>query len=380
MTERILFVDDEVNVLDGFRRTLRREYEFDTAVGGHEGLELLADQSYAVVVSDMRMPQMSGEEFLAKAHEVQPDAIQMILSGQANLDSTVAAVNGGNIFRFLIKPVDKTALGSALDRALKQYRLVTAERELLEQTLSGAVGALTEVVGLVSPQVTRRTGHVVELVDQLSSVYQLENDWRMRVSAMLSGVGYAAVPAHILDKAEAGEPLSGPEKAMMERHPEVTGSLLGHIPRMEDVAGVIRAAAGAGDAPPELDAHVALLAFVNRVTDGLVRDEAIDAVLDRIEQEGTHDQELIAGARRLSRPEGTVIDDLQVDELFAGARLCQDVFTVNGVMLASSGTAIGESLLERLHNFDASIGIAAPITVEYIPTRTVGLRKVSDHR
>lgn len=374
MTQRILFVDDEVNVLDGFRRTLRREYEFDTAVGGHEGLDLLAQHTYAVVVSDMRMPKMSGEDFLAEAHQVQPDAVQMILSGQANLDSTVAAVNGGNIFRFLIKPVEKAALCSALDKALGQYRLVTAERDLLQKTLSGAVEALTEVVGLVSPQVTKRTRHVVDIVEQVAPFYGLESDWQMRLTALLSGVGYAAVPGPILEKAELGQPLTAAESAMLGRHPEVTAKLLGHIPRMEGVSSIIRAAAGDAETPDGLDDHVTLLAFAGRVAEGLLRGDDIDTVLDKVASEGKHDPELVESARRMSQRDGTVVADLQVKELFTGARLRQDVFTVNGVMLAGSGTAIGESLLERLHNFDASIGIVAPITVAYVPTRTVGLR------
>jgi DNA-binding NtrC family response regulator len=81
MTERILFVDDEPNVLHGLRRVLRRSYEFDTAIGGHEGLERVSDGDYAVIVSDMRMPEMSGPDFLARAGRLQPDAVQIILSG-----------------------------------------------------------------------------------------------------------------------------------------------------------------------------------------------------------------------------------------------------------------------------------------------------------
>ncbi len=374
MTQRILFVDDEVNVLDGFRRTLRREYEFDTAVGGHEGLELMSCHDYAVVVSDMRMPKMSGEEFLASAHREQPDAIQMILSGQANLDSTVAAVNDGNIFRFLIKPVDKSALCSALDKALEQHRLVTAERELLERTLSGAVEALTEVVALVSPQVTKRTRHVVDIVEQVAPLYQLESDWQLRLSALLSGVGYAAVPGPVLEKAERGQPLTEAESAMLARHPEVTAKLLGHIPRMEGVSAIIGAVTSEADTPDGLERHVELLAFANSVAEGLLRGDDTDTVLDHLSEEATYEAELIDVARRMSKGDQLVVADLAVDELFVGARLGQDVFTVNGVMLASIGTAIGESLLERLSNFDASIGIVAPITVEYVPTRTVGLR------
>ncbi len=372
MTQRILFVDDEPNVLDGFRRTLRRAYEFDTAVGGHEGLNLLNQHLYAVVVSDMRMPNMSGEEFLAKAHEVQPDAIQMILSGQANLDSTVAAVNGGSIFRFLIKPMDKEALTGALDKALEQFRLVSAERQLLEQTLSGAVEALTEVVGMVSPRVTRRTRHVVEVVQGVAGVYGLEDDWQMRLAAMLGGVGYTAVPAAVLEKAELRQPLSEAEQAMLDRHPDVTAQLLGHIPRLEGVSTIIRSEAGAETHPDELARHVEILAFANAVADRLLLGGEIDTVLGELERSESHDKELIDRARRRLRRDGTVIEERALHQLAAGMVLRQDVFTVTDVMLAAAGTTLSGSLLERLRNFNASVGLRSPIKVEFEEARVLG--------
>jgi response regulator RpfG family c-di-GMP phosphodiesterase len=373
MTRRILFVDDEPNVLDGFRRTLRRDYEFDTAVGGHDGLDLLNVNLYAVVVSDMRMPIMSGEEFLAKAHEVQPDAIQMILSGQANLESTVAAVNGGNIFRFLVKPVEKDALTAALDKALEQFRLISAERQLLEGTLSGAVEALTEVVGLVSPAVTKRTRHVVELVENVASAYDLDSDWQMRLASMLSGVGYTAVPSDVLAKAELQQPLSNAEQAMMARHPEVTAQLLDHIPRLEGVTAIISAAAGVASPPDELDPHVRVLVFANAAADLLLLGRTIDEALIELERSGDHDPVLIKRAAGTAKRKGTVIEDRSVGRLAVGMTLRQDVFTVTDVMLASAGTTLRMSLLERLRNFEQSVGIQSPITVEFAVTGGVGV-------
>ncbi len=373
MTRRILFVDDEPNVLDGFRRTLRRDYEFDTAVGGHDGLDLLNVNPYAVVVSDMRMPIMSGEEFLAKAHEVQPDAIQMILSGQANLESTVAAVNGGNIFRFLVKPVEKDALTAALDKALEQFRLISAERQLLEETLSGAVEALTEVVGLVSPAVTKRTRYVVELVENVAAAYDLESDWQMRLASMLSGVGYTAVPSDVLAKAELQQPLGNAEQAMMARHPDVTAQLLDHIPRLEGVTAIIRAAAGVAAPPDELDPHVRVLVFANAAADLLLLGRTIDEVLIDLERSGDHDPVLIKRAAGTAKRKGTVIEDRSVGQLAVGMTLRQDVFTVTDVMLASAGTTLRMSLLERLRNFEQSVGIQSPITVEFAATGGAGV-------
>ena len=140
MSERVLFVDDEPQVLDGIQRSLRKHIDVQTAASGADGLRLLAEAGpFALVVSDMRMPNMDGAQFLAKAREKSPDTVRMILSGQADLEATIAAVNEGHIYRFLSKPCPADKLLAAIEDGLNQHRLLTAEKVLLEQTLSGCV-------------------------------------------------------------------------------------------------------------------------------------------------------------------------------------------------------------------------------------------------
>ena len=151
-TERVLFVDDEPSVLDGIRRTLRKQVDIQTAAGGADGLRIMQEAGpFALVVSDMRMPGMSGPQFLAKVREQAPETVRMILSGQADFQATIAAVNEGHIYRFLSKPCPGDQLFAAITDGLNQYRLITAEKVLLEQTLSGSVKMLIEILGLVSP-------------------------------------------------------------------------------------------------------------------------------------------------------------------------------------------------------------------------------------
>ncbi len=366
MSARILFVDDEPNVLSGFKRVLHRAYEFDTAVGGAAGLKLLDQHEYAVVVSDMRMPEMSGEEFLAKAHLRQPDAVQMILSGQANLESTVAAVNNGNIFRFLVKPVEKPVLTAALDRALRQYGLIEAEKELLEQTLSGAVAALTEVVTLVSPAASRRTGHVVAVAEHVGAATGMRNDWQMRLASMLSGIGFAAVPTEVMDKTAAGEPLNDHEQAMLARHPEVTGRLLGPIPRLEGVSAIIRAQAGATPAPEDLARQVEVLDIAVDVANHLTKGLTIHAAIHEIERAGRHAAHLTAALHSLPMCETGTVEELPLRSLQPGMVLRQDVTTRSNVMLASEGTVLSVSLLERIRNFAQSTGVDEPLRIEHV--------------
>jgi CheY-like chemotaxis protein len=111
MADKILFVDDEPAVLDGYRRMLHREFEVDTATGGERGLMLIHDCGpYCVVISDMRMPGMNGAEFLSQVRQKTPETVRMLLTGYTDINAAIEAVNEGNIFRFLTKPCMKETL------------------------------------------------------------------------------------------------------------------------------------------------------------------------------------------------------------------------------------------------------------------------------
>ena len=159
MTARILLVDDEVNVLQSYQRTLRREFSrLELATGGAQALEMMAKgDPFAVIVSDMRMPSMDGVVFLAKAREAAPRTVRMMLTGNSDLDTAIRAVREGHIFRFLTKPCSSEMLAEALRAGVEQYRLVMAEVELLEKTLSGSVRLLTDLLSLLDPESFGRT-------------------------------------------------------------------------------------------------------------------------------------------------------------------------------------------------------------------------------
>ena len=138
MCTKILIVDDDKNFLDSLHRSLRQRYDIVTAGSPAEGLHALnSGETFAVVVSDLAMPGMDGIAFLTKAKEISPLSVRIMLTGHGDLDAAMSAVNNGNIFRFLTKPCPAESLQSALDAGLEQYRLVTAEKELLQKTLEG---------------------------------------------------------------------------------------------------------------------------------------------------------------------------------------------------------------------------------------------------
>ncbi len=132
--DRILIVDDEVNILRSLKRLLRREgYEIRAAESGQAGLEILKKEPVDLIISDQRMPGMSGVEFLEKAQKICPESIRMILSGYTDLNSVTDAVNRGYVFKFVLKPWDDNELKQIIHQSLSMARLQKENRQLAEQ-------------------------------------------------------------------------------------------------------------------------------------------------------------------------------------------------------------------------------------------------------
>ena len=132
----VLCVDDEENILHSLKRLLRKEgYRLLTATRGTEGLEILKEHDVHVVVSDQRMPEMSGTEFLAKVKEKHPDIIRIVLTGYTEVDSITASINKGHIYKFILKPWNDQNLKLEIKQGLEQYALVQSNKRLHEEVL-----------------------------------------------------------------------------------------------------------------------------------------------------------------------------------------------------------------------------------------------------
>ena len=127
----ILVVDDEPNMLLSLRDLLRRDFEVNTAQSGAEGIAILEQKPIHVVMTDQRMPQMTGVEFLTRVKDDHPGAIRMIFTGYADLSALIDAINEGNVFRYVAKPWDPDDLIAALQEAGRQYDLIVERKRLL---------------------------------------------------------------------------------------------------------------------------------------------------------------------------------------------------------------------------------------------------------
>ncbi len=138
MQEKILFVDDEWRVLQGFQRLLQPTFQIETALSAAEALGKLTNNSrFAVVVCDMRMPEMDGVRLLTRIRTTHPEIVRIMLTGNSDQETAIQAVNEGHIFRFLTKPCAKPLLVKTLNDALIQFRLANNQQDLVDKARYG---------------------------------------------------------------------------------------------------------------------------------------------------------------------------------------------------------------------------------------------------
>lgn len=133
----VLFVDDEQSIINSIKRLVRKEnYCLLTANSGQDGLNLLAENDVQIVISDQRMPEMNGTEFLKQVKELYPHVLRIILSGYTEVDSITEAINEGSVYKFFLKPWNDHNLKLEIRQALEQYDLIQANKHLHEKVIA----------------------------------------------------------------------------------------------------------------------------------------------------------------------------------------------------------------------------------------------------
>jgi response regulator RpfG family c-di-GMP phosphodiesterase len=380
--ERILFVDDDPNILAAFQRQLRKYFLVHTAQGGKEGLMTVeGNEPFAVIVSDLRMPEMDGIQFLSRVRQTAPNSVRIMLTGNADLPTAISAVNEGNIFRFLTKPCQQDALVKALSDGVRQYQLIIAERELLEKTLRGSIKVLSEILHLLNPEAFGRASRITRHARKIASAMGITKVWQIETAAALSQIGCVILPETALKKLYSGEVLTPEESQLFAMHPYVGSDLLSHIPRMETIAKIIANQEKSFEEPqppggPKQDGEIPLGARIlkavldfdtckargvsdgeafSRLSKGTPRyDPAVLAAFHEVLVDESHDEERVVG----------------VEDLIDGMILAQDVRLVDGRMLVARGYEVNRTLRERLKNFATRTGIKEPIYV-IVPAKMV---------
>jgi response regulator RpfG family c-di-GMP phosphodiesterase len=375
MNERILCVDDEPCVLQAYQRALRKQFSIDGAAGGEEALNAIAQNGpYAVIVADMRMPGMNGIELLVKVRGIAPDTVRMMLTGYADNQTALDAVNEGHIFRFMTKPCPPEVFAKVLEAGIAQYRLITAERELLSRTLSGSIKVMTEILAMVNPAAFSRSSRVHKMVRQMCEKMRLPQSWLIEMAAMLSQIGCVAVPSKTLIKVFRGNKLEEDEEKAYLTHPQTAKELLECIPRLEKVVEVIvrqndlykdvgDCALSPDVADIVLGGNILKIAidWDTLVTCGTSDEDAMTQINNR---KGWYHPGVLTALREVMKSSDVhAVRNVHVKELFDGAVLADNVRSISGTLLCAKGQEITPALRVMLRNYYVNVGIQMPIKI-----------------
>lgn len=351
---RVLFVDDEPEVLEGISMALRKHFDVVTATSAVAGMALLKTQGpFVAVVSDMRVPLMDGATFLARAREVAPDTIRLVLTGQADIQSAIAAVNDGQIFRFLTKPCPPPLLIKALEAATEQHRLITSERVLLEQTLVGVIKTLAEILALTSPRAFGRAMRLRARVSAIAQGLKRPDAWQLEIAALLSHLAHVTLPAPTAEKLHLQRTLGGEERQLVDRLPDITERLLAPIPRLETVREILRHVGdplSLGESVPWGSRLLKVLIDLDSLeAQGFGTPQAIAHLAQFV---GAYDPEILEHAAQLSPAPASFsqMRTVRPMELTMGMILVDDMTLTSGEVLIPHNQPITAGVIETLLN------------------------------
>lgn len=373
-------VDDEPNVLSGYRRTLGRTFDLVIANGGQEGLIALeTDGPFEVVFTDMRMPGMDGLEFLIKAREKHTKPIYAMLTGNADQLTAINAINQGKIFRFLNKPCDPETLAETISVCKAQYELVQAESVLLHNTLTGSIKLLIEAIVITDPAAEQAVRVIRDRVQKLLEALGLKNDWRIPLASSLFIVGGITIP-----RASGAQIL---EDEYIEACAHAGAKLLRHIARLEEVAQMIMLQRTPAPMPEVLSLktesdRVTVVSQLLRFAFDWYRvcerekcntSKAIDILAS---QSQSHDERLVDAARVVLEQSG--IEDqngakwkalkIEVRDLREGMRTEQPISTTDGALLVAKDHVLSQLMIDRLRGFAKAGHVSGLIRVSKLCT------------
>ena len=374
--ETVLLVDDEERLLNGLRRQLRGEFEIVTAVGGERALEILESQSeVAVIISDMRMPGVTGVEVLEAFSKKSPTTTRIMLTGNAEQDCAVDAINKSHVFGFLNKPCSTDSLIQSIESGLAHHRLLVGEKKLMETTLAGSIKLLADVVSLLDPATTLDSRKMGRWAGVLAPHLTGVKRWELDFAVMLAPLGRVSVPLDILLRHSKGESQSAEEQAILSNAPEVGSRLLNNIPRMATVSKAVlyQDKNFDGSGFPNDNTHGAEIPVIARVLRIL---KSLSEISGNSELAATHfdellrhkewfDPELVMLARQhLVAPDTAPSEKNAVEQekiqqnpqsamvrtasLSEGQRLAADLYSTDGALLLSEGTILSQMQVEKI--------------------------------
>ena len=416
----LLFVDDEQNILSSLKRLFRPiGYRILLANNGQDGLDVLKKEKIDLVISDMRMPQMDGAEFLSKVKKHWPDTIRILLTGYADISATVEAINSGQIFKYVSKPwndndlllsvklgLEKKYITEERDKLLRitkkqneklrQFNekletkvkertaaLLSAKREIeeahlnLKQTFVSSIKVFTNLLGLRGGE--DMAGHsrkVAEHARKLATELGLKEETIQSVlfAGLLHDIGKIVLPDRLLNK--AFNAMNAEDKAEYARHPIVGEGALINVESFQDVGQIIRAhheqydGSGYPDGlkGDEIPIGARVLSVVNEyyaIQEGTLMSQRMGAKEAREyivrNRHKRYDPKVVAAFMKPyteSSQQKAIqenIVEVGTHDLKSGMILAKDLITKEGMLLVPKDQNLNETLIEKIKNFELSL-------------------------
>lgn len=361
---RVLCVDDDPHLLEAIQRTMQGHFDVTLAPGGVQGVAVFDGSGpFDVVVGDLPAPHSGEVSVLHHVAERSPETVRIVLTGHAELQEAIRAVNEDRIFRFLTKPCPASILRSAIAAGLQQHQLIASERVLLQQTLRGSIRALAEIVSLVHPVVAARTSRIRRLVLELADDMKVEDVWRVEIAALLANVGFVTLPRITVDRLHQGTALTPAEERMVQHVPEVAAHVVANIPRLDEVQSVLMHQRTHWDGarspvPGVAGTAIPIGARLIRVATDFdlhgMRGLTPAVAWERMSAyTGCYDPMVLHALHRLrvrqgSEPTAVMV---RVRQLREGMVFAEDLANGDGVLLVARGQDVTPGLLRRIQEF-----------------------------
>jgi len=417
-TYKILIVDDEINILNTLKRLLKNsDYEILITTSQGVALDHLSNSSVAVIISDQRMPHMQGTHLLEKARSISPETVRIMLTGYADMQSAMDAINIAAVHRYLTKPWIDAELVTIIQEAVRTYATSSKSKGLLELMLKkqGEAGEVEFDEGLGryladsrkdlakltqdsmnrpqemlemfkkmlhfhSASLSQHCQRVGTVCRQLASHLSLDpqDGLDLELAAQLHDLGKVGIPEILLDKSEFE--LSDYEDRILKSHPQRANQLLNNVPGMQAISNLILCHHehfdGSGYPKGIQGKDIPLLSRILLVADQY--DRAL--YLKSSVQESTHalktlkeqgperfDPEILKALESVAMPQKTVAREIRPEDLKPGMVVTREVRTASNHLLLAEFTEITEFHLEQIRNHEQSDPILTLIHVEARP-------------
>jgi response regulator RpfG family c-di-GMP phosphodiesterase len=350
--ERILLVDDDPYLLNAFRRQLKGRFDLETTESPENALQMIRESGpYAVIVSDMQMPEINGLELLRRCHQQSPRTVRIVLTGNADQQTAIDSINQGEIFRFLVKPCETEDLIATIGEAVKKYESEEAEAQLLAETLNGAMKLVTDVLSTVRPEAFGHSQAARKLARDLAKCLDVPDPWLVELAAMLSYIGSIGVPDEDFHRYLADEPMRTQQAIDVERFAQVGHDLVVNIPRLRPVAHMIGRQLDAVGSRAPVGSRI--LRVVNDYLRFKTSGDSYRAIDKLRSRPAIYDQQIVEHLIDILNQRKQIIS-VSIADLKVGQTLSAPIKTIDGVTLIGTDCEVSEVVIERLKKFTAT--------------------------